>query len=97
MMVVQHVRVVPMVRLGVENVIPTVVHLSSFIKVMIYVVGGKIRVETVTMNVGDVVGVKHTCAQGDYVECTITVVIVGPHQGVGLVLKYEILTIMHHK
>ena len=84
--------------LSIVNVIPTVVHLSSLIKVMIYVVGMKIRVETVTMNVGDVVGVKHTCAdRTEDVECTITVIIVGPHQGVGPVLKYEILTIMHHK
>ena len=84
--------------LSIVNVIPTVVHLSSLIKVMIYVVGMKIRVETVTMNVGDVVGVKHTCADGtEDVDCMITVVIVGTHHGIGLVLKYEILTIMHHK
>jgi len=54
---VQHVRVVPMVRLRVKDVIPMVVQLGSFIKVIIYVVGGKISGETVTMNVGHVVGV----------------------------------------
>jgi hypothetical protein len=37
---VQHVRVVPMVRLRVKIVIPTVVHLGSPIQVIIYVVGG---------------------------------------------------------
>tara|TARA_B100001142_G_C14019886_1_gene533931 strand:- start:521 stop:694 length:174 start_codon:yes stop_codon:yes gene_type:complete len=57
MTVVQHVRVVPMVRLRVKDVIPMVVQLGSFIKVIIYVVGGKISGETVTMNVGHVVGV----------------------------------------
>ena len=97
-MVVQHVRVVPMVRLRVKDVIPMVVQLGSFIKVIIYVVGGKISGETVTMNVGHVVGVKHTCADGtEDVDCMITIVIVGTHHGIGLVLKYEILTIMHHK
>ena len=87
-----------MVRLRVKDVIPMVVQLGSFIKVIIYVVGGKISGETVTMNVGDVVGVKHTCADGtEDVDCMITIVIVGTHHGIGLVLKYEIVTIMHHK
>ena len=88
-----------MVKLRVKNVIPTVVHLGSPIQVIIYVVGGKIRGETVTMNVGHVVGVKHTCADmgTEDVDCMITVVIVGTHQGIGLVLKYKILTIIHHK
>ena len=90
-----------MVRLRVKNVIPTVVHLGSPIQVIIYVVGGGMFLETVTTNVGKTLGVKHTCRQTTYmvtdVDCMITVVIVGTDHGIGVVLEYEILTIMHHK